>query len=191
MNIKKFSALIFLMSILTFAVTGCSLNVAANKIKSGQDITFFVTSDTHYLAKGLTDGGQAFQQFVNTGDGKETNYMDPLMSAFTRDIKNKKPDVLIISGDLTLDGEKQSHLELAQRLEEIKKSGTLVYVIPGNHDILNPYARGFKGNSQYVVDSISPSDFSKIYGDFGYNDAISRDKDSLSYLAPLLMMYGF
>ncbi|MFO7197252.1 metallophosphoesterase, partial [Enterococcus faecium] len=30
---------------------------------------------------------------------------------------------------------------------------------------------------------ISPTDFSKIYGDFGYKDAISSDEFSLSYLA--------
>lgn len=188
MNIKKLVALAFLTFTLTFSLADCSSLDASTykispKIKSGKDITFFITSDTHYLASDLTDGGQAFQTFLNTGDGKELNYIDPLMDAFTRDINNKKPDVLIVSGDLTNNGEKESHLEFAKRLEEIKKSGTLVYVIPGNHDISNPYARGFKGNNQYVVDTITAKDFSTIYGDFGYIDAVSRDKDSLSYLA--------
>ena len=48
---------------------------------------------------------------------------------------------------------------------------------------LNPYARRFKGDSQYKTDYISDVDFSKIYGDFGYNNAISRDESTLSYLA--------
>lgn len=61
--------------------------------------------------------------------------------------------------------------------------GTSVYVIPGNHDVLNPYAREFKGSEQYKVDYISSNDFSKIYEDFGYKEAISRDKTTLSYLA--------
>lgn len=188
MYIKKFTAIILFILISIFNLAGCSTvrTAAYNKtpkIKSGKDITFYVTSDIHYLANNLTDGGEAFQKFVNSGDGKELNYIDPLMSAFTRDIKSKKPDILIVSGDLTNNGERKSHLELAKRLEDIKKSGTLVYVIPGNHDIFNPYARGFKGSEQYVVDSISDKDFSKIYGDLGYNDAISKDKDSLSYLA--------
>lgn len=179
-NKKKLLAIIPI--IMTTALIGCS-SFNTPKIKSGKDITFFVTSDTHYLAKNLTDGGQAFQDFTNSGDGKELNYMQEIMNSFENDIKKNKPDVLIISGDLTSNGEKDSHLELAKRLKEIEKMGTAVYVIPGNHDILNPYARGFKGNEQYKVDYISSSDFSKIYGDFGYKEALSRDKSSLSYLA--------
>ncbi|MDP4089782.1 MAG: metallophosphoesterase [Bacillota bacterium] len=188
MKIKKHSVYVLFILVIFLSLAGCSSsNTSAGsitpKIKTGKDITFFVTSDIHYLAKDLTDGGEAFQKFFNTGDGRELNYIAPLLSAFTRDIKDKKPDVLIVSGDLTNNGEKESHLELAKRLEEIKKSGTLVYVIPGNHDILNPYARGFRGSEQYVTDSINDNDFSNIYGDFGYNDAVLRDSASLSYLA--------
>lgn len=105
------------------------------------------------------------------------------MDSFANDIKKKKPDVLILSGDLTNNGEKASHIELAKRLKEIEKTGTRVYVIPGNHDVLNPYARGFKGSDQYKVAYINKDDFSKIYEDFGYKEAISRDKTTLSYLA--------
>lgn len=180
-NKKNIFALILI--VITFTLIGCSSTKVTPKIKAGKDITFFVASDTHYLAKSLTDGGQAFQEFVNSGDGKELNYIQEIMSSFANDIKKKKPDVLIISGDLTSNGEKESHLEFAKRLKEIEKSGTRVYVIPGNHDILNPYARGFKGSDQYKVAYISSQDFSKIYGDFGYNEAISRDKTTLSYLA--------
>lgn len=179
---NKNKLLVLIPIIITTALIGCS-SFKTPKIKSGKDITFFVTSDTHYLAKNLTDGGQAFQDFINSGDGKELNYMQEIMNSFANDIKKKKPDVLIISGDLTSNGEKDSHLELAKRLKEIKKMGTEVYVIPGNHDILNPYARGFKGSEQYKVDYITKNDFSKIYGDFGYKEAISRDKTTLSYLA--------
>lgn len=179
-NKKRIFGLIFV--IISTSLIGCS-STKASTIKSGKDITFFIASDTHYLAKNLTDGGKAFQEFINTGDGKELNYIQEIMDSFTRDIKKKKPDVLIISGDLTSNGEKNSHLELARRLSEIEKTGTRVYVIPGNHDVLNPYARGFKGSDQYKVAYISKDDFSKIYEDFGYKEAISRDKNTLSYLA--------
>ena len=111
-------------------------------------------------------------------------YSDDIINAFGADVQEDKPDILIISGDLTTNGEKQSHLTLADKLKNIEKtSGTKVYVIPGNHDIENPWARGFKGDERYKIDTISASDFSKIYKDFGYGEAISRDKDSLSYLA--------
>ena len=182
---KRLSALILILFI--FNLTGCSQRTTASnmspKIKSGKDINFFITSDIHYLAKDLTDGGEAFQEFINSGDGKLLNYVEEITNAFTYDIKKKKPDILILSGDLTNNGEKKSHLELAKKLSDIEKSGTSVYVVPGNHDILNPYARGFKGDDQYKVDYISDKDFSKIYADFGFKEAISKDKNTLSYLA--------
>lgn len=153
------------------------------KIKSGNDMSFFVATDTHYLSESLTDDGSAFQKYVSAGDGKQLKYIDEMMDTFSYEIKNKKPEVLIISGDLTNNGEKLSHLELADKLKDIESYGTSVYVIPGNHDILNPWARGFKEDDQYVTDNISAEDFSNIYSEFGYNEAILRDKDTLSYLA--------
>lgn len=172
---------------LTFILTSLYIKSGTNKIspkiKANEDVTFFVASDMHYLAKSLSDNGKAYKTFIETGDGKELNYIDEIMESFVSDIKIKKPNVLILSGDLTTNGEKSSHLELAKKLKKVEESGTSVYVIPGNHDVFNPYARSFKGDKQYITDYISDMDFSKIYGDFGYNDAISRDKSTLSYLA--------
>jgi 3',5'-cyclic AMP phosphodiesterase CpdA len=153
------------------------------KIESGKEITFFVASDIHYLSERLTDNGEAFQEFLNSGDGKQLDYIHEIMDAFENDIKEKKPDFLIISGDLTSNGEKEGHLELAQRLTQIEKMGTSVYVVPGNHDISNPYARSFKDDKQYLASYINDKDFSDIYKGFGYKEAISRDKATLSYLA--------
>lgn len=158
-------------------------SIEVTQIESGKDITFFVASDIHYLAESLTDNGEAFQKFINSGDGKQLDYIQEIMNAFKNDIKKKNPEVLIISGDLTSNGERESHLELAQSLKQIEKMGTSVFVIPGNHDISNPYARAFKGDKQYLASYIGPNDFSDIYADFGYKEAISRDKSTLSYLA--------
>jgi 3',5'-cyclic AMP phosphodiesterase CpdA len=150
---------------------------------SDKDTVFYITNDIHYLANELTDHGEAFQTFYKTGDGKQLEYIDEIVDAFTEDIGRTKPAVLIISGDLTSNGEKKSHQELAEKLAKIEATGTAVYVIPGNHDILNPWARGFKGSEQYVTDYIEKEDFSSIYADFGYKEAISRDTNTLSYLA--------
>jgi 3',5'-cyclic AMP phosphodiesterase CpdA len=151
--------------------------------KSGKDKTIYITSDLHYLSDSLTDNGDAYQKYISTGDGKQLEYIDEIFDAFADNIRKKRPDILIISGDLTNNGEKASHLELSEKLKKIEKSGTLVYVIPGNHDIYNPWARSFQGDKQVVAENISDTDFSRIYADFGYNEAISKDENSLSYLA--------
>lgn len=152
-------------------------------INSNKHIKFFIATDPHYLSKNLTDGGKAFRNFIETGDGKQLNYIEEIMDAFVYDVKREKPDILIISGDLTNNGEKESHLDFSEKLKKIQDWGTSVYIIPGNHDIKNPWALSFKGKDKNKVRTISDKDFSKIYGDFGYNSAISKDGHSLSYLA--------
>ncbi|MGL6107901.1 metallophosphoesterase, partial [Romboutsia sp.] len=62
-------------------------------------------------------------------------------------------------------------------------SGTQVYVIPGNHDISNPWARKFIEDNQYITDSISEDEFRSMYSNFGFDNAVLEDEDSLSYLA--------
>lgn len=153
------------------------------QIKSGSDLTIYVATDLHYLSDQLTDGGEAYEAFIRSGDGKQLHYMDEIMNAFSDEIQQQKPNVLIISGDLTNHGEKNSHEDLAIWLEGIEKSGTSVLVIPGNHDILNPYARAFRGDKQVITDYVDVKEFTKIYAPFGYEEALSRDPNSLSYLA--------
>lgn len=177
---KKYSLLLWML-IVGFLI-GCSINNKNSKVL-GKDITMFVANDIHYLVKDLYVKGNAFQYYLDTSDGKLIHYIDEIMLAFTNDIAKKKPDILILSGDLTNNGEKESHVQLAERLDEIEQqTGTRIYVVPGNHDLLNPWARGFTETEQYITDTISPDDFEKIYNSFGYEEAVSRDKSSLSYL---------
>lgn len=58
-------------------------------------------------------------------------------------------------------------------------------VIPGNHDIYNPHAASYNGNTVTPVSSISPDEFLEIYNAFGYSSALYRDPHSLSYIHEL------
>lgn len=169
--------------ILCLSLIGCNQNETQIS-KNNKDITIYVATDIHYLAKILNDNGEAFQSYNKKSDGKLLHYVDEIVDAFAYEIMQKKPEILIISGDLSNNGEKDSHLKLAEKLNEIEKAAqTKIYVIPGNHDIQNPWARGFKGSKQYKTDIISADDFQNIYQNYGFDEAISRDKASLSYLA--------
>ena len=138
-------------------------------------------TDIHYLAQSLTDRGDMFQSMVEHGDGKLTNYVWEITDAALEEIKLLSPDALIISGDLSLQGEKKSHEELAKKLDEVEKAGITVLVIPGNHDINNPSASVYSGGDRYPAEPTSPEDFERIYKEFGYSEAGSRDANSLSY----------
>ena len=186
-------------------------------------------SDTHLLAESMQPrGGQSqepgqFRPSVDA-DGKLVNtepyaypdfaaalHSDRKMLAESQDIDARvlemvdaqDPDVLVISGDLTKDGEEASHKQLAFMLEELKESnpGLKVYVINGNHDVNNADATDF---STCVKDSqgtattsamnpdqrTTPEEFKEIYQEISYNDAVAvytppagRQQGGLSYAA--------
>ncbi len=151
--------------------------------KGSDELNFIVATDIHYLADSLYDDGAAIKKYFSNSDGRQSEYSEELVEAFKYSVIEKQPEVLIISGDLTNNGEKASHEEMANKLSEIENSGTEVLVIPGNHDINNPWARGFVGDKQVITETVTEEDFATIYADFGYSEAISRDEESLSYLA--------
>ncbi|MCC8027042.1 MAG: metallophosphoesterase [Clostridium sp.] len=153
--------------------------VKAEPLKGGKRIV--IMTDIHYLASSLTDKGDMFQSMVEHGDGKLTNYVWEITDAALEEVQLLSPDVLVLSGDLTLQGEKKSHGELAKKLEEVEKNGTAVVVIPGNHDINNHSAAVYSGGDRYPAEPTTPEDFARIYGRFGYEEAYSRDGKSLSY----------
>lgn len=175
------------MLFLVLSLTACKKeqkDSVPEPVKSGEELTMYVATDVHYLANDLHDEGAAYQKYLNSGDGRLLFYIDEITDAFINDMNIERPDVLILSGDLTNNGEKESHIELAKKLNKLEETaGTRVYVIPGNHDIQNPWARSLFGDKQNKIDSIDSDEFNEIYGNLGYEEAISRDNSSLSYLA--------
>ncbi|SET80559.1 metallophosphoesterase [Lacrimispora sphenoides] len=144
-----------------------------------------VASDVHYYSPDLTDYGEAFEEMEKGDDGKLVHYIPQLMDAFTAEMEELKPSAVILSGDLTLNGEKAGHEALAQKLEILEEKGVKVLVIPGNHDINNYFSASYFGKEKEVADIVDPEGFYNIYRRFGYDQARSRDEDSLSYVYEL------
>jgi 3',5'-cyclic AMP phosphodiesterase CpdA len=171
---------------MVFVCTACTENAAPPAKEPGAGIPqalIYVTNDVHYLAESLHDRGPLYQRMIAEGGGKNIDAQEGILGGLRFSVERERPDIVLLNGDLTYNGEQESHLALARYLEELEQSGARVYVIPGNHDINNPLARGFfKGHAQYTR-SVSPREFEKIYRDFGYGEAISRDRRTLSYVA--------
>lgn len=147
--------------------------------------TVIIASDLHYMSPDLTDYGVAFEKFTAKDDGKVLTYSSELIDAFLDEVIEQNPTALILSGDLTLNGEKINHQGLAQKLQKVKSAGIQVLVIPGNHDINNTAASSFFGEKREPAELITAQEFYEIYRDFGYDAAVSRDENSLSYLYKL------
>ena len=145
-------------------------------------VRFAVISDLHLLAPSLGCGGKAFDDEM-TLDRKLIKQGCEIFHAAADDIIAMKPGFIIICGDLTKDGERDSHLLLSKQLECFMASGIKVLVIPGNHDIRNAMARRYRGDISAKTASITADEFPRIYAGCGYTAAITLDSASMSYVA--------
>lgn len=148
-----------------------------------QQVTMMVASDTHVMDKSLFDipYGEAFIKAMQQ-DLKVAESSQQLFEQFATIAMRERPQLLLIPGDLTKDGERASHEYMARKLKEIEAGGTKVYVIPGNHDMENPKAVRYNGTKTERVPSVSEAEFREIYKDYGYSEAVSTDSVTGSYM---------
>lgn len=165
---------------LVLLLSGC-----AGVGKPGGELELITATDLHYLAPSLTDKGEFFTQMLAAADGKVTYYCEELVEAFLAEVTEQKPDALILTGDLSFNGAVESHKALAEKLADVEAAGVPVYVLPGNHDVYNHYAARFQGDGYELVEPAVAGDFARIYAGFGFDEAIARDGDSISYVAQL------
>lgn len=144
--------------------------------------SFWVISDTHLIADSLHDHGQAFSQMQKTSQGKDLYYQETALSAFARMAEEKKPAAIIVTGDVTFNGERVSAEKFAELFKPLTK--TKLLVVPGNHDIYDGWAREFRGKKQYYAGQISPRMWRNIFKK-SYENALSIDHNSLAYSVQL------
>ena len=102
---------------------------------------------------------------TDKSEGLASAYSSELADALLRDVQEQGASILLLTGDLVSGGRKERHAALAEKLRRAEGEGLAVYVLPGNHDLA----------------PIGQTDFAALYGDFGYDEAFSRDPASLSY----------
>ena len=148
-------------------------------------VKLLVFSDPHYFDPSLGTSGSAFENYL-AHDRKLIAESDAIMRAMVGLVDAENPQVVLVSGDLTKDGEALSHESAAAYLAQMKSGGRKVFVVPGNHDIQNGTASSYAGDTATPVTAISAGEFAEIYKDLGFDDAIARDTNSLSYVAELV-----
>ena len=146
------------------------------------ETSLVVFSDPHVFDTSLGTTGKAFEDYV-ANDNKLIRESSEITESAIAAIKDLKANIVLVTGDLTKDGEKASHELAASYLAQLKAAGKKVYVVPGNHDIKNGLSYGYVGDGMKRVPNITAEQFTQIYADYGYKDALQRDTDSISYVA--------
>ncbi|MBQ7830176.1 MAG: metallophosphoesterase [Clostridia bacterium] len=150
-----------------------------------KETTVYIATDIHLFSDTLVgEDNQVYLKDKFTSDGRIQEYDYELVKALVDKVNDSQPDFLVLTGDLSFNGEKDSHTELARLLGEVNDS-TQVLVIPGNHDVYSLDAVSVLNDTIESIPGISADEFRKIYADFGYSGALSCDESSLSYIYEL------
>ena len=150
-----------------------------------------VASDIHVMAPSLLPDAAKSQTAWQNYYASQRKMLENSAAYFKEFVTSTVPadtKLLLISGDLTKDGEQVSHNYVKDQLAELKSRipGIKIYVIPGNHDF------GDEGNcTQFnedgatsAVATMTASTFATFYADYGYGDGSTADPNgSLSYVA--------
>lgn len=157
-------------------------------LSNAKNKKIYLLSDTHLIARDLQDNGTAFQRMRDTSAGKDLDYQGLALIAFVRKVLKEKPTAVIITGDLTFNGEKLSAEKLAWIFAPLKEAGIAFFVIPGNHDIYDGWARKFHREKSYYAEQISPEQWKNIFAT-SYQNATSIE--GLSYSIDFNKNYRF
>ncbi len=149
--------------------------------KHNQLVKIAIISDLHVMAPGLLiSDGDAFEEYL-ARDRKMLRESVEILDTLVGNLLELHPDLVLVTGDLTKDGERLSHQLVASQLQRLVDGGIQVLVIPGNHDINNPDAKYYDGDNTTPADTITRPEFAEIYRQMGYDGHSRRDPDTLSY----------
>ena len=156
----------------------CSMGAWAEK-------KIVVFSDPHVMSPDLllSGGGPAWTNYLE-GQRKMLDHSKQLFDEMIAKLKTDQPNLVLIPGDLTKDGEQASHECVISKLDELRALGIKVLVIPGNHDHgSNANAVCYHGNIDEIttVDVADNDWFATKYANYGYNASSERYGTSLTY----------
>jgi len=182
---KKTFLLILMLAVIMQSMNSCKKESDPEpEPETPTDLQIAVFSDPHYHDPSLGISGAAFEAYLMQ-DRKMIAQSKPIIESVIQNLKNSSASVILIPGDLTKDGEKINHEKFAALLAELESAGKRVFVIPGNHDINNPQSFSYSGSATTLIPTVSAAGFSTIYAQFGYNEALYRDPNSLGYVVTL------
>ena len=90
-------------------------------------------ADPHVLPQALIEADPDFDSYMTT-QRKMLDLSEPIWNALMDTAMKYHPDLVLIPGDLTRDGEAESHAMVSQSLGALQQAGIRTLVIPGNHD---------------------------------------------------------
>ena len=161
-NLRK-SKRVLSICLAAMMLLGCIQAAFIAGAVSDSTVKVAAISDIRYQANG-TDA-----------DGLMVSKSAALLDAALAEVMASDADVLLVTGDITNNGDRNSHQAVAAKLAEVETQGYEVYVIPGERDVREGGVN---------LSAVTKAQFEDLYKAFGYDEAL-QDANSASYVADL------
>ena len=151
-----------------------------------EKLTINVISDIHYYDKSTGTSGKAYERALSKSQKFLAESGVILEDCFARLAADTQSDIILVSGDVTSEGEKAAHHGVINLLRKLKEAGKKVYVLTATHDYKQDcLARGYKGDDNITVPAYKREELFELYREFGPDEAIAVHKKSMSYIVQL------
>ncbi len=148
-------------------------------------LKFYHLTDLHYYANDIIGSYGKYYEMKDMLDQKCMDKSGAIIdSAFKAVCEDEETDIILLSGDLTFDGEVQSHDSLIEKLYALKEKGKRVFITFATHDFYM-HARKYTDEGEIELPKYTRAELREKYADFGYNEAIAEHKNSYSYCVQL------
>lgn len=145
-----------------------------------------VLTDTHYYSKRSGTCGKAYDSASAKSQKLLAESSDVLVTAFEQIAADNETDILLISGDVTNNGELTAHEEFIGLLRDFKNKGKKVYVITATHDFRGSgVTDAYDGDNIIKTPTATRDMLFDMYREFGPDEAIAVHRESMSYVVQL------
>lgn len=151
------------------------------------NFSFYLITDTHFFKNSLGAEGKEYDEFMRFEQKcfAETESINRSVFEYLKNADGA--DTVLIAGDLSFNGEKESHLEFIKLLKELKDSGKRVFVVTADHDFKNEddSCFAFDESGRLTPEPTRREELFDLYYEFGFKNALAVDRQHLSYVAQL------
>ena len=149
-----------------------------------RELKFYLITDTHFFKNSLGAYGEEYDKFMRFEQKCFAETENINRSVFDWLKTADEADIVLIAGDLSFNGEKESHLGFIELLKELKTSGKKIFVVTADHDFKDaPFA--FDETGRLTPEGTKRDELFDLYYDYGFGNAIAVDRKHLSYVAQL------
>lgn len=146
----------------------------------------YLVTDPHYYDSSFKRSGSAYEARSKTDQKCVAETPAIIDAGFAQIAADTGTDIVLIPGDLVYRGEYQSHVGFRDRLYRLKGQGKKIYLITARHDYCeDEQPCEFDGDKMIPVKGMPRAELRDFYKEFGFEEAISEHKESMSYVAQL------